>query len=87
MQFRYRAIDQSGNDVTGVLEGRDERDAIRQVSRQNLTVVSISEDRVVARRRRGRASTRELQRLQILHFVQDDVKEKVALYCSLRAKK
>lgn len=61
MQFRYRAIDQSGNDVTGVLEGRDERDAIRQVSRQNLTVVSIAEDRVVARRRRGRASTRELQ--------------------------
>lgn len=61
MQFRYRAIDPSGNGVSGVMEGRSEREAIRQIARQNLTLVSIDQDRATARRRRGRASSRELQ--------------------------
>lgn len=61
MQFRYRAIDHTGSGVSGVVDGRNERDAIRKVTGQNLTLVSIGEEKATTRRRRGRASTRELQ--------------------------
>jgi len=62
MQFRYQAIDNGGQPVSGVAEGRSEREVMRQIAQQNLTLVSFAQaDQGTARRRRGRASVRELQ--------------------------
>lgn len=62
MQYRYQAVDKGGNTMSGVIDGRSERDVLRQLSQQNLTLVSLAEAAEPGRRRhRGRASTRELQ--------------------------
>jgi general secretion pathway protein F len=62
MQFRYQAIDKGGQQVSGVIVGRSEREAMRQISQQSLTLTSISEARESGTRmRRGSASLRELQ--------------------------
>ena len=62
MQFRYQAIDKSGHAVSGVVDGRSEREASRQLAQQGLTTLSLAEQgEQGARRRRGKASSRELQ--------------------------
>lgn len=62
MQFRYQAIDKTGQQVSGVIIGRSEREAMRQIARQNLTLTSISEaGQSPTRMRRSSASLRELQ--------------------------
>lgn len=62
MQFRYQAIDQSGHAVSGLADGRTEREVARQLTQQNLTLLSLAEaGETQARRRRGKASLRELQ--------------------------
>lgn len=62
MQFRYQAIDSTGQQVSGLMEGRTEREVMRHLSGQNLTLTSISEAAESrARLRRGKASSREMQ--------------------------
>ena len=62
MQFKYQAIDKTGQSVSGVVEGRSEREAARHLSGQGLTPTSLAEQTESGiRRRRGKASTRELQ--------------------------
>lgn len=62
MQFRYQAIDKSGHAVSGVVDGRSEREASRQLAQQGLTTLSLAEQgEQGVRRRRGKASSRELQ--------------------------
>lgn len=62
MQFRYQAIDKNGQQVSGVIAGRSEREVMRQISQQSLTLTSISEaPEAGTRMRRSSASLRELQ--------------------------
>lgn len=62
MQFRYQAIDKGGHTVSGTIEGRSEREVMRQLAQQNLTTLSIAQvGQATVRRRRGKASLRELQ--------------------------
>ena len=62
MQFRYQAIDQSGHAVSGLADGRSEREVARQLAQQNLTLLSLAEaGEAKVRRSRGKASLRELQ--------------------------
>jgi general secretion pathway protein F len=63
MQFRYKAIDQGGNQVSGSVDAATDRDAARQLDGQGLTVFALQELKpgFLATRRRARASTRELQ--------------------------
>lgn len=63
MLFRYKAVDPNGNTVSGSLDAGTERDAARQLAGQGLTVFALDEQKpgFLAHRRRGRASTRELQ--------------------------
>lgn len=44
MNFRFRAVDASGGEVTGLLEAADERAAQREVVRRGLIPVSLSPD-------------------------------------------
>lgn len=62
MQFKYQAIDKSGQAVSGVVEGQNEREAARQLAGQGLVPVRLAEQADAAvRRRRGKASSREIQ--------------------------
>lgn len=62
MEFRYQASNRAGEAVNGVLDARDERQAIRSLVGQGLVVSSL--DVIVdkgVRRRRAKASSREVQ--------------------------
>ena len=63
MQFRYEAIDGNGGKVSGKLEAGSEREAARELAKQGLVVFALDEQRasLLAARRRGKASMRELQ--------------------------
>lgn len=62
MQFRYQAVDQGGHAVSGVADGRNEREVARHLAQQNLTLLTLAQEgEAKVRRRRGKASTRELQ--------------------------
>lgn len=62
LRFRYKAVDQGGRDVSSEVAARSERDALRALDAQGLTVVSLQPAAEDARRfRRAKASTRELQ--------------------------
>lgn len=63
MQFRYQAIDGNGGKVSGKLEAGSEREAARELARQGLVVFALDEQQgsLLAARRRGKASLRELQ--------------------------
>ena len=63
MQFRYEAVDGSGGKVSGKLDAASERDAARELAGQGLVVFALHEQRasLLAARRRGKASMRELQ--------------------------
>lgn len=62
MEFRYQASNRAGEGVSGIVDARDERQAVRLLVGQGLVVSSV--DVVVdkgVRRRRARASSREVQ--------------------------
>ncbi len=63
MNFRYRAIDGRGQEVSGLLEATDDRAAQREVLRRGLTPTLLEPDRpaVGAWRERFPPSTREMQ--------------------------
>ncbi|GHE41118.1 type II secretion system F family protein [Vulcaniibacterium thermophilum] len=63
MEFRYQAIDPTGNNVSGSVHAPGEREAARELAAQGLTVFALraqAEKRPLSHRRR-RASSRELQ--------------------------
>lgn len=63
MRFRYTGVDTGGNPASGHLEATGEREALRQLAAQRITVVALREqrERAALLRNRARASTRELQ--------------------------
>lgn len=63
MQFRYEAIDGNGSKVSGKFDAASERAAARELAGQGLTVFALHEQKpsLLAARRRGKASMRELQ--------------------------
>lgn len=63
MEFRYRAVDASGNTVSGSVEGATEVEAARVLGRQGLMPFALRAKApgLFDARRRGRASSRELE--------------------------
>lgn len=63
MNFRFRAVDASGSEVTGLLEAADERAAQREVVRRGLVPVALAPDEPVGAGWAGRLppAPRELQ--------------------------
>ena len=43
MAYKYKALDQSGKKVSGVIYGKSKKKALRELSIKNLTVISIEE--------------------------------------------
>jgi general secretion pathway protein F len=61
MQFRYQALDSQNRQVSGMLEASDMRQALRQLQRNQLTVVQLDGARPAAfAPRTGRPKTRDL---------------------------
>jgi len=63
MQYRYKAVDTSGTTVSGTLDAGTDREAVRQLEANGLTVFLLepAPERRVLRGRRKRSSRRELQ--------------------------
>jgi len=63
VSYRYEGVDGSGTQVTGGMSAATEQQAARLLARQGITVFKLIPERssLIARRRRRRASIRELQ--------------------------